>query len=362
MPVTDFDPPAAHLEPPPVPTPAPTLIQPALYPTRRDAWSWARPFTLDRWLERQGFTPGWSALLVLILAFFVYQLIGGIVAVVLVIVQASQSGVPLEQDALMEALTSDIKLLLMGNAVGQFLGFGLLVWLVTRLHTRQVGPFLRWRRPDMPGLGLAVVGWMALYPGLIWLGSLNERLPQPQWLEDLEQAQIDLLEGALLGSEISGFLLLLLVAVTPAICEELLFRGYLQRQVERSRGVVWSIVAVGLAFGLYHLRLTQLVPLSLLGMYLGYITWTTGSIWSAMLIHLFNNGLAVQVAVYARESETLDLEALESMAMPWYYGVLSLLAAVGVLVLLKRRREAVVGAAPDALVLSPDPALPPTHE
>jgi membrane protease YdiL (CAAX protease family) len=347
-----------------VAAPRPPQAPARVYPTLRDAWPDARPFTLDRGLERHGFAPLWTALLVAVGAFFAYQIAGTVVAAVAVVGKLAGAEAPPDAAAVMEMISSDAALLLASNALGQLVGFGLVVWLVVRLHTRQGGAFLRLRRPDGPGLGLAVAGWVVLYPGLLWLGHLNQFLPQPTWLEELEQMQNDLLETALLQSDLGAPFLLLTMALTPAVFEELLFRGYLQRQVERRLGWVASVVAVGLFFGLYHLRLTQVVPLALLGAYLGYVTWTTGSLYTAMLVHLLNNGLAVLVGVYARSSPEIDLEAVENATVPWYLGLASLALAAGVLVLLHRRRTAVAGAGPDAAPVPPDPlpspsALPP---
>jgi membrane protease YdiL (CAAX protease family) len=330
---------------------------PPSYPTLRDAWPDARPFTLDRGLERHGFTPFWTAVLVAVLAFIVYQLAGTVVAALGIVGRLAGSAEPPDVDEVMAMLTEDAALLLASNALGQVVGFGLVVWLVVRLHTRQAGPFLRLRRPDLPVLGLSVLGWVALYPGLLWLGHLNQFLPQPTWLEELEQMQNDLLETALLSSDLGAPFLLLTMAITPAVCEELLFRGYLQRQVERRFGLAASVVAVGLFFGLYHLRLTQAVPLALLGCYLGYVTWASGSLYAAMLVHLLNNGLAVLVGVYARSSPELDLEVVENATVPWTLGVLSLLAAGGVLVLMRRRRAA-AAPGPDAAPVPEPAALP----
>ena len=62
-----------------------------------------------------------------------------------------------------------------------------------------------------------------------------------------------------------------MLALTPAICEEVLFRGYIQRQAERSLGAWGGILFSGIIFGFYHLRLTQAVPLSLLGIFMALI-------------------------------------------------------------------------------------------
>lgn len=346
--------------PPPLAASPPDLDAPAALV---DAWPNARPFRLDGWFERNGFTPLLTALFVFILAFVLFQVvIAPIVIGIGLAIDMVRSGQETAPDLaeLLESLTERGGLLMTANTVGQVLGFGALAVLVARLHTRRVGEYLRIRTPDWPGFGLAALGWAVLYPAVVWTGQLNERIPQPEWLDALEQSQVDLLEGILLGGDLSTPFLFVVLALTPAICEELLFRGYLQRQVERRLGVVASILMVGVLFGLYHLRLSQLVPLSLLGIYLGYVVWATGSLWSGFLVHLLNNGLAVLIAGWARESPEVDLEALEAMSMPWYLGVLGLALAAGVAYLLYLRRRAVVGDTPDARPTEAAPPLSPT--
>lgn len=315
-----------------------------------DAWPAAAPARLTGWLERNGFTPTLTALLVFVLAFLLFQLVvAPIVIGIGVAIDLVRSGEQApDMAAVMERLTTDGQLLLTANTVGQFLGFGLLAVLVARLHSPDWKPYLRIRKPDVPGLGLAALGWAALYPAVIWTGQLNERVPLPDWLRALEEAQVDMLEGLLLGGDLSTGFLFFALALTPAICEELLFRGYLQRQTERTFGAVASIVVIGVLFGAYHLRLSQVVPLSLLGIYMGYVVWATGSLWSGFLVHLLNNGFAVAASAVAQTSPDFDTAAIEDLAVPWYVGLLGLAGAAVVSRALLARRQSVVGTTPDA--------------
>lgn len=337
--------------PAPLREPAPEVAVPALV----DAWPWARPFHLTGWFERNGFTPVWTALMVLVIAWVAFQGVANTGLAVSVIPDLVKQG--FEEQPTMEDITAALAskggLALMWNSIGQIVGFGLLTWLAVRLATRQSASFLRVQRPDAVGFSLAALGWFVLYPAVLWTQQLNSRVPLPELLREWEQSQTDLLEGILMGDGVSVPLMFLFLALTPAIFEELLFRGYLQRQVERRLGVVVSIVGVGILFGAYHLRMSQVVPLSLLGVYMGYVVWATGSLWSGVLVHLLNNGFAVLVAGWARQQPDLDLEAIEAAGVPWYLGVLGLGLTAGVVVLLHRRRRRVVGDLPDARPVSP---------
>jgi uncharacterized protein len=217
------------------------------------------------------------------------------------------------------------------------------VWFVAWLHSRDTKPFLRVRRADWGQLGLGAAGWLAIVPVVSWLGEVNEVLPLPESWRAWDAQQAEMI-AQVLGAEIALWYVLLVVAVTPAICEEVMFRGYLQRQVERSLGVVASIVLVGLLFGAFHLRPTQFLPLATLGVYLGFSVWVTGSLWTGVLIHFLNNALAAVATDYAARNP--DAVSLESLEAPWYLAVLGALAVAGLVALQLRRRRALLAAPP----------------
>jgi membrane protease YdiL (CAAX protease family) len=113
------------------------------------------------------------------------------------------------------------------------------------------------------------------------------------------------------------FFTLFTMAVTPALCEELFFRGYIQRQSERLfRTWLPAILFTGIVFGLYHMRLTQAVPLSMLGVYMAYVVWVSNSLVPGILVHLLNNGFAVALGAYIAGSDTLSLQDIEAMEIP----------------------------------------------
>lgn len=323
-------------------------------PALVDAWPGSAPFRLTGFFERGRFHPILAAFLVFTGAFIVFNLIGGVIlAVPLAMDIVSGSGeVPVDNAQL---LAENGGLLLVGNSVGQFVGFALLAFWAAWLSTRDVGPFLRLRAPDAAGLALASAGWVALVPVVQWLGAINASLPIPEALRGMDEMRADLIEGFLMHSGLPTWALFLGLAVTPAICEELLFRGYLQRQVERRLGAAWTIVLVGVFFGLYHLTATQLLPLAALGVYLCFVVWATGDLWSGVLVHLLNNGLAVLASAYVRSQPDLDLESIEAMETPWYFVASGIVGTAVLCRVLWSRRQALTGGRPDAMPAAPAP-------
>jgi membrane protease YdiL (CAAX protease family) len=337
-----------EVETPPAAAPSPLPYTPGEFVVIRDPLPWAKPVRLNGVLERQRFHPLLMALLTFVVGFLVYQLVGTVVTVVAAFqtVDAAEGASGAEvMEAVLEAAMSDAAVLIGGNALGQFAGFLFFVWFVAWLHTHDTAAYLRVRRADAGQLALSALGWVAIVPLVSWLGEVNGFLPVPEFLEQFEEQQALLIEQVL-GADLNVFYVLLVVALTPSLCEEVMFRGYLQRQVERRLGVVWSIVLVGLVFGLFHLRPTEVLPLATLGIYLGFSVWVTGSLWAGVLVHLLNNGLAVLVSDYLNRRPDLDPIALESISVPWYLALLSALAVAGVATLLLRRREALLREAP----------------
>ncbi|MDA0329497.1 MAG: ABC transporter permease subunit [Gemmatimonadetes bacterium] len=149
------------------------------------------------------------------------------------------------------------------------------------------------RRPSPRGLFGSVVliaGAVPLVWAIGWLQSFV--LPVPwELLEGLED---------LVTAETTGRLLwlLLLLAVTPAVCEELVFRGVLLGGT-RTLGPGRMIVLNGLVFGAFHLSFQTVIrflPTATLGIVIAWAVWRTGSIWVGMLMHFLNNATIVVLA------------------------------------------------------------------
>lgn len=259
-----------------------------------------------------------TGLLALGAAFLLFQLV---VSPVLLIVQIglSEGGVQMMETMSDpgELLATYTRELIISNSGGQLLGLAVPAFMMARLHSTNVTGYLRFRGVDGRLLLLAIVGVVGLQPVVQWLAQVNQGLPLPETVRVFEQTQMELIQ-TVLESGLGVSFNLVALALVPGFCEEILFRGYAQRQFERASGPVVGILLSGVLFGLYHLRPSQLLPLAVLGLYLAYLTWRTGSLWPAILVHLLHNGLAVLAARYVRAHRDYEFESLEQAPMPWY--------------------------------------------
>jgi len=125
----------------------------------------------------------------------------------------------------------------------------------------------------------------------------------------------------------------ILLAVTPAICEELFFRGFILNAL-RPLGMWPAIGASALVFGLAHASVYRLLPTMILGIVIGYVAWRSRSILGGIVIHGLNNAIAIGVGRSASTARQAELDT--AVFLPWNISLAGA-AAVAVGLLLLRR-------------------------
>ncbi|SMO91015.1 CPBP family intramembrane glutamic endopeptidase [Fodinibius sediminis] len=268
------------------------------------------------WAERNGFSDWALALFWIVVAFFLFQVTASVVAIVLV---GMESGISSDPSEMMGAMTEHLDLVFVGNSLGQIMFLGLATWFYARLHTSRDAhkSFMRFTVQDdtLKYALLSVFIVVAGQPVIWFLSWLNALIPVPESFTNMQSTQMEMIENFLKGDH-DMWLTLFHVAIVPAICEEVLYRSYVMRAFEKSWGIWPAIIISGLLFGLYHIQLTNLLPLATLGMLFAYITWVSRSILPAMAAHFANNGGSVFVGTYYPESAFAEMTP-ESMPSIW---------------------------------------------
>ena len=131
------------------------------------------------------------------------------------------------------------------------------------------------------------------------------------------------------------------VLVAPLL-EELVFRGFLQGQLEAGyRDATKAVLISAVVFTVLHLNPWWALQIYLLGVVLGFLAWRTGSIWPPFLVHATNNGLATW---FANRSETgADWYTLGGHVAPQWLLVAAILANAGIRSLNSQGRLVTVG-------------------
>lgn len=294
---------------------------------------------LRSWAERNGFSDWSVAAIWLIVAFILFQVVAGIVVVALMFVAGEFTAASASN--IESIMMSRLDLLFIGNSTGQILIIGLATFLIVKLHlgSESSRSFLRltWKEDTQLYMALGAILVIVIQPAVIYLGYLNSLIPMPESLLDMQVSQYELIEQFLTQD---GILLfgLFNVALVPAFCEEIMFRGYIMRALERSWGVITAIFISGLFFGMFHLQLPNLLPLATIGIILALMTWLSGTIWPAVLAHFINNGAAVVLGSTYPELAFTDMSA-EALPPVWALIISLIISVLLIRIMIQKSNE-----------------------
>lgn len=153
--------------------------------------------------------------------------------------------------------------------------------------------------------GKDVIGSLCLYLGVGSLTLLISNLLNyifPDSVQGINEEYLGLLDG------VSFVAALLLIALTPAICEELLFRGYMFTAFKQKMSLSKAIFFVSFLFGISHMSLIKVIPTAILGMALAYAMYKAESIFVSSLMHFLNNAFSVFILYYGNRISILNEE------------------------------------------------------
>jgi sodium transport system permease protein len=198
--------------------------------------------------------------------------------------------------------------LIPGLLLSQWGGFLGLVWIYGRLNHRRLREVLHVRRPNLWTVAGATMLGLS---GWVILGALADRvLPPPAHLIEEMRKLIRPADG-----ERPLIVSLFALALTPAICEESLFRGPILRGFQGRFSAPAACLLTGVLFGILHGDIWRFVPTSLLGALLSWVALSSGSIVPSMLIHFINNGALVALGYYGLDRAAEKLTATAQFAI-----------------------------------------------
>jgi sodium transport system permease protein len=157
--------------------------------------------------------------------------------------------------------------------------------------TRSIRTALRLHVPQARHVLAAIGLGICMHPSYMLLSNGIQQLYQIG-----EETQLVLQHFQSLVTAQPLWAILLLMALLPAICEELAFRGFIFGGLLHDRGVLRAIVISALFFGFTHTVLQQSISASFMGLVLGYIAWRTGGVVCTMVVHAINNTLSLSFA------------------------------------------------------------------
>lgn len=176
-------------------------------------------------------------------------------------------------------------------------------FVIAFLFYREVGESLQLK--NIPELQVSLRVFLIMIIGLPAINLLamwNAQINLPQWLDSVEdwmkvteESAKKLTEMFLDAGNTGEFLInFLMIAILPAIGEELLFRGILQRYlIEWLKNKHIGVLITSILFSALHLQFFGFFPRLLLGIFFGYLLLWSRNLWLPIFAHFINNGVAV---------------------------------------------------------------------
>lgn len=185
------------------------------------------------------------------------------------------------------------------------------------------------QKPQM--YGLAVLCIVACFPVVSLLGDLNHSIPLPQWMMDLEKDTSKQMLAFLKADNLFDIIInVIIMALLPAICEEVCFRGALQRiMIDISKNAWTGIIITAIIFSAFHFQFLGFLPRMFLGVILGAIYWYSGSLWTSIIAHFVYNG--IQVVGVSFQPEYIE----KNPDVPVYYSIMAVVVVMAIMWVIK---------------------------
>ena len=226
----------------------------------------------------------------------------------------------------METITKTMQTpILIAVVITEFLFMFFTVLLVVKKwHTKDIKKYVRVKLYSIKEVLLAVIITILFIPFCYFISTLLEKaLHIPDFFQKIS---IQLFTADSLPKFI---FLVFAIAVTPAICEEIFFRGYFQRTIERTLGMK-SFIITGIIFGLFHMQPLSLISLSLLGILFSFFYYRSKSIFPSSFAHFTNNFIALSLLYFQSDLNTIKFP--EAAWFPYLIIIFSLLTGAALIV------------------------------
>lgn len=206
--------------------------------------------------------------------------------------------------------------------------------------------FFGLKTPKLNLLVLVIAIMICSMPFSEWTALANQKMVLPdflksvqQWMKDKEDEAAKMTLVLLKMDHTGEFLVnLLMIAVLPAIGEELMFRGGIQRAFSRMfknhHAAIWTAAFI---FSAIHMQFFGFLPRLLLGAGFGYLYYWSGNLGYSIFAHFLNNGYAVCTAWYLQRNNLPLNEAEDTFHFKWYGYALSLILTIILFIYFKNK-------------------------
>jgi hypothetical protein len=258
--------------------------------------------------------PFFTGLISAVVIFFIYQLAGSIIYLMIF----GLNSLEIEKFSSYEIIM--FRLLTIGGQI-LFMLFPTLV--IAKYVYPNLTSVLRVKKTDFKVGLLFFIGFVILTPILQYIMSFqtvfidflaknNASFNSVKKFLDTLNSNLDAVYNKVMiaNNIVEFFAIVIFAALTPAICEEFLFRGLVQKSFEYKFKAFWAILLTSFIFSIFHFNPYGLIPLILLSMYFGFAVYVTDSIFISIILHFSNNFFSVFIMNVFNISESNQTDIL----------------------------------------------------
>lgn len=226
-----------------------------------------------------------------------------------------------------EALTADNMMqypqaVLMANLIQQVLVFALPVLIFGWLYNGKPLAFAGVGRKE----AVAVSWWLVFALGIVLLfvatsmGGLMKSIDLGSWADAIQKGRDGQIESYLQNSDWGGMLInLILLALIPAVCEELFFRGAIMRfALGFNLKPSVAFIVTSFIFTILHASVYEFLPIFTASMILCAVYYYSGNLINSIIVHFLNNGIQILYVYFFYDTATVasSWPALLSVFVP----------------------------------------------
>lgn len=184
---------------------------------------------------------------------------------------------------------------------------------------------------------MALIIAFAAMPVSDFFSQINEWIPISKHLQSIfKTAEQQYSSQAIAIIDVKSFggftISLFIIALLPAIVEELVFRGALQQVLIKWVGKIFpAILITAIIFSAVHLSYYGFLPRVLLGLVLGYVYYYGKNIWLNMFVHFINNASVVTYLYVSSHNKPIDTKMMSDASAPLYLQIIGIVVLIAAL-------------------------------
>lgn len=194
--------------------------------------------------------------------------------------------------------------------------------------------YLKFKSISTTSIILILFIMISAIPAINFFAMINSNMEFPAYLKDIEnwmrekETSAQALTEAFLKMDSVGSLLfnIFMIGILPAVGEELIFRGILQRLfAEWTKNIHWGIFIAAFLFSFMHIQFLGFVPRMIIGILLGYLFYWSGSIWAPIVGHFINNTMAVIFYYFYAGKVSEEIDTFGASEGSYIYLIISII-------------------------------------